>query len=191
MMRTRGRKNVLVKFFTFFIAMNLSVSAWAQNAHDFSFKAIDGGPMSLATYKGKALLVVNTASFCGFTPQYTALQSLWDAYKNKGLVVLGVPSNDFGGQEPGTSREIKDFCDTNYHITFPMTEKEKVIGDQAHAFYKWAAQSLGPLATPKWNFHKYLISPDGKLVDWFSTVTKPNDPAVVNAIKAQLPLSHP
>lgn len=131
--------------------------------------------------------MVNTASFCGFTPQYQGLQALWDTYRELGLVVLGVPSNDFGQQEPGSSAEIKDFCDANYQVTFPLTEKEMVSGAKAHPFYQWAKQEKGTLAAPKWNFHKYLVAPDGRLTDWFSTITKPDDPAVIKAVEAVLP----
>ncbi|PHS76678.1 MAG: glutathione peroxidase [Rhodospirillaceae bacterium] len=161
-------------------------AANAQTAHDFTFKTIDGKPLPLSQYKGKAVLLVNTASLCGFTPQYEGLQALQDQYKDQGLVVLGVPSNDFGKQEPGSSAEIKDFCDINYSITFPLTEKEVVSGDSAHPFYKWAKSELGILAAPKWNFHKYLITPEGKLADWFSTMTKPGSAKVVKAVEAVL-----
>lgn len=158
------------------------------SAHDFTFTDIDDGrPLPLSRFAGKAVLVVNTASECGFTPQYEGLQALYDRYRERGLVVLGVPANDFGGQEPGSAAQIKDFCDTNYHITFPMTEKEVVKGDKAHPFYKWAVQELGALAAPKWNFHKYLVAPDGRLVDWFSTVTKPDDGDLIRAVEAVLP----
>ena len=158
-----------------------------KSAHDFAFTSIDGGALALSDFKGKAVLVVNTASQCGFTPQYQALQDLWARYEARGLVVLGVPSNDFGGQEPGTSAEIKTFCETNYFITFPLAEKERVSGANAHPFYQWAKAQLGVLAAPKWNFHKYLIAPDGRLVDWFATPTKPDDPKVIQAIEAVLP----
>lgn len=158
-----------------------------KSAHDFAFTSIDGGPLPLSAYKGKAVLVVNTASLCGFTPQYQELQALWERYEARGLVVLGVPSNDFGGQEPGSSAEIKDFCDTTYQVTFPLADKEGVSGDNAHPFYLWAKAELGVLAAPKWNFHKYLVGPDGRLVDWFATPTKPSDPKVIKAIEALLP----
>ncbi|HEY9164294.1 MAG TPA: glutathione peroxidase [Magnetovibrio sp.] len=158
-----------------------------KTAHDFSFASIDGGPLPLSTFKGKAVLLVNTASFCGFTPQYKELQALWQRYEGRGLVVLGVPSNDFGGQEPGSSAEIKDFCDTTYQVTFPLADKEVVSGASAHPFYQWAKAELGVLAAPKWNFHKYLIAPDGRLVDWFATTTKPTDAKVIAAIEAVLP----
>ncbi len=115
----------------------------AKNAYDFSFRAIDGGALPLSTFKGKALLVVNVASQCGLTPQYAGLEALWTANRDKGLVVLGVPANDFGAQEPGTENEIKNFCETRFHVDFPMTAKEHVIGPNAHPLYKWVAGELG------------------------------------------------
>jgi glutathione peroxidase len=155
-------------------------------AHDFAFTAIEGGPLPLAAFAGKAVLVVNTASLCGFTPQYADLQALWERYRDEGLVVLGVPSNDFGGQEPGSAAEIKAFCEVNFDIDFPLTDKEHVRGAEAHPFYRWAAEELGSLAAPRWNFHKYLVGTDGRLVDWFSTTTSPTSEKVTAAIEAEL-----
>lgn len=142
----------------------------AGSAYDFSFKSIDGKPMSLADWRGKALLVVNTASFCGFTKQYAGLQELWFKYEAKGLVVVGVPSNDFGGQEPNAEGEIKKFCQGAFGVTFPLTEKEAVTGNDAHPFYKWVTAQAG---APAWNFHKYLIGRDGRLVRAFSSQVTP------------------
>lgn len=158
----------------------------ATSAHDFSFTAIEGGALPLAQYRGKVVLLVNTASQCGFTPQYADLQEVWERYRERGLVVLGVPSNDFGGQEPGSEAEIKQFCEVNFNVDFPLTTKEHVVGDDAHPFYRWAAESLGFAAKPRWNFHKYLIGPEGELADWFSTTTAPTAPKVTRAIEAQL-----
>ena len=143
--------------------------------------------MPLSMFAGKAVLVVNTASQCGFTKQYAALQELWQRYRAGGLVVLGVPSNDFGGQEPGSEAEIKDFCKVNFDVDFPLTAKTVVKGADAHPFYNWAADTLGGMAKPRWNFHKYLIAPDGRLVDWFSTPTSPTSSKVVRAVEANLP----
>ena len=157
-------------------------SSIAETAYDFSFNTIDGELLPLSDYKGKVLLVVNTASFCGFTPQYEALQSLWSDYKDKGLVVLGVPSNDFMNQEPGSADEIKDFCETNFSIDFPMTEKVVVKGEDAHEIYKWAKESYGNSANPKWNFHKILIDKNGKIVDTFAPFTKPMSNKILKAI---------
>ena len=157
-----------------------------RSAYDFSFKNILGGPLPLDGYRGKVLLVVNTASQCGFTGQYAALQSLWSKYRDKGLVVLGVPSNDFGNQEPGKEIEIKKFCDVNFNVDFPMTNKVSVSGDNAHPFYRWAATELGVLAKPRWNFHKYLIDRNGELVDWFSTPTSPASGKVIKIVEKHL-----
>lgn len=157
------------------------------SAHSFAFTSIEGHPLSLGQFAGKAVLVVNTASRCGFTQQYEDLQALWERYRDRGLIVLGVPSNDFGGQEPGSEADIKLFCEVNFAIDFPMTAKQPVTGALAHPFYRWAAAQLGPLATPKWNFHKYLLAADGRLVTWFSTLTRPTAPSVIDAIEKHLP----
>jgi glutathione peroxidase len=158
----------------------------AGSAFDFGFTAIDGKPMPLADFKGKALLVVNTASFCGYTNQYAGLQALHEKYEKLGLVVIGVPSNDFGAQEPKAEAEIATFCQGAFGVTFPLTDKQSVKGAAAHPFYKWAATTLGANATPKWNFHKYLVGRDGRLLSAFSTATKPQDPQVIAAIEAAL-----
>ena len=155
--------------------------------HDFEFTAIEGDALPGSSFDGKAVLVVNTASHCGFTPQYEALQSVWETYRDKGLVVLAMPSNDFGGQEPGSELEIKEFCEVNFNVDFPMTTKVKVKGDGAHPFYKWARDQVGVVGSPKWNFHKYLIAPDGSLTDWFSTPTKPTSAKITKAIESVLP----
>ena len=156
------------------------------SAHDFAFTSIEGDPLPLSAFAGKVLLVVNTASLCGFTRQYGDLQEVWSRYRDSGLVVLGVPSNDFGGQEPGSEAEIKNFCEVNFDVDFPLTEKERVAGEGAHPFYAWALGELGPEAGPRWNFHKYLVGPEGRLVGWFPTRTKPTAPEVTEAIEAQL-----
>lgn len=158
----------------------------AETAHDFSFTTIDGQPLPMSQYKGKAVLVVNTASFCGYTPQYEGLQSLWDDYKDKGLIVLGVPANDFGAQEPGTNAGIKTFCESKYDVTFPLASKETVKGSGAHPFYKWAAATLGEDKAPQWNFHKYLVGADGKLVAAFATRIEPESKDVKGAIDSLL-----
>jgi len=145
----------------------------AKTAHDFSFKAIDGAALPLSTYKGKAILVVNVASQCGLTPQYAGLEGLWKTRRDKGLVVLGVPCNDFGAQEPGTEKDIKTFCETRFAVDFPLTAKEHVIGAEAHPLYKWLAGELGEGAAPKWNFHKYLFNRDGTIAGTFGSRTEP------------------
>ena len=162
------------------------LAADAGNAHQFNFVSIDGKPMPLSEFKGKTVLVVNTASQCGFTPQYAALEAIYKKYKDQGLVVLGVPSNDFGGQEPGTNAEIKKFCEGNYDVDFPLTTKYDVKGPDAHPFYKWAESVAGTPAVPAWNFHKLLIDKDGNLVAEFPTKTKPDAPDVEKAIEASL-----
>ncbi len=156
-------------------------------AYDYSFKTLmDEEAAPLSNYKGKVVLIVNTASQCGFTPQYAELEKLHETYKDKGLVVIGVPSNDFGAQEPGTGKEIAAFCRLNYGVSFPMMAKEIVSGDKAHPFYLWAKQQLGFGTAPKWNFHKYLIGADGKLVDYFNSTTSPTSPRVTEAIEKLL-----
>ena len=153
-----------------------------SNAYDFDFKALDGSPLPLTTFKDKVVLVVNVASKCGLTPQYEGLEALYKDRKGDGLVVLGVPSNQFAGQEPGTSEEIQTFCSTTYGIDFPMTEKVDVKGADAHPFYKWAKDQLGEPAEPVWNFHKLLIGKDGKAVAAFGPRTEPNDAEMLKAI---------
>jgi glutathione peroxidase len=155
-------------------------------AYDFSFRSIDGGQLPLSSFKGKALLVVNVASQCGLTPQYSGLEALWKEYRDKGLVVLGVPANDFGAQEPGTEKEIKTFCETRFAVDFPMAAKEHVIGTEAHPLYKWVANELGDAATPKWNFHKYLFGRDGAIAGTFGSRTTPDAADLAAAIKDAL-----
>lgn len=164
-----------------------AVAADAGSAHRFNFTAIDGQPLPLSTFSGKTVLVVNTASFCGYTRQYEGLQKLYDTYESRGFVVLGVPSNDFGSQEPGTEQEIMQFCEVNFAITFPLTEKQVVIGDEAHPFYAWAHQALGAKAVPRWNFHKILIGPDGSALATWPTATEPSNDGVISTIEANLP----
>ena len=154
-------------------------------AYAFSFKGLDGGAILLAEHSGKPILVVNTASLCGYTPQYTGLQELWTRYRERGLFIVGVPSNDFGGQEPGGASEINKTAHGEYHITFPLTEKVTVKGPQAHPFYRWAALER-PGETPQWNFHKYLVSRFGTLRAGFASATEPTDPRIVAAIDAEL-----
>jgi glutathione peroxidase len=159
----------------------------AMTAWDFRFDSIDGKPLPLADFKGKAVLVVNTASQCGFTPQYKGLQALWSRYRDKGLVVLGVPSNDFGGQEPGSAKEIKEFCEVNFDVDFPLTAKQKVIGGEAHPFYRWISTELGEGAAPRWNFHKYLIDGSGQVVGAYPSRVAPESEELRKAIEAALP----
>ena len=152
------------------------------SAYDYEFNSIDGDLIKLSQYKGKVIVVVNVASRCGYTPQYEDLQALWSEYKSKDLVVLGIPTNNFR-QEPGSNKEIKNFCETNFGISFPMSEKISVIGNNAHPFYKWARKDYGIGAIPKWNFHKIVIGKDGKVAETFSSITKPSSKKFIKVIE--------
>ena len=164
---------------TFFSKINASDNS---TAYDYKFNGIDGNPIKLDEYKNKVIIVVNVASRCGYTPQYEGLQSLWSEYKDKNLIIIGVPTNNFR-QEPGSNKEIKDFCETNFGITFPLTEKTSVIGNNSHPFYKWAKKDFGIRAIPKWNFHKIIIGKDGKISDTFSSITKPTSKKFLKVIE--------
>jgi glutathione peroxidase len=157
-----------------------------QTLYDFTLVGNDGKPMAMSQFKGKVVLLVNTASECGFTPQYDELEKLWEAKKDQGLVIIGVPSNDFGGQEPGTNQEIATFCKNNYGVTFPLADKSVVSGADVIPVYNWAGEQAGMLGRPKWNFHKYLFGKDGKFIDWFSTATKPMASKITGAIDQAL-----
>ena len=145
----------------------------AKTAYDFTLHAITGADLPLSAFAGRPLVIVNTASECGFTPQYEGLQDLWREYKNTGLVMLGVPSNDFGGQEPGDSAAISAFCTTKFHVDFPLAAKVHVRGPDADPLFRWLAAQGGFFARPRWNFYKYLIGRDGRLKDWFASGTAP------------------
>mgnify|MGYP001399374784 FL=1 len=155
-------------------------------AYDFNFNDLDGSVLKLSEYKNKVIVVVNVASQCGFTNQYEDMQVIWEKYQEKGLVILGVPSNDFGNQEPGNNKEIKNFCEAKFGITFPMTEKVSVKGKNAHPFYKWAKKNYGKSAIPKWNFHKIVINKNGKIEDTFASITKPSSKRFIKAIERAL-----
>lgn len=157
-----------------------------MSAHDYGFASIDGGELPLAAWRGRPVLVVNTASFCGYTPQYKALEALWRSYRDRGLVVLGVPSNDFGAQEPGSEAEIKTFCE-GYAVSFPMTRKAKVMGREAHPFYRWLQGELGERGVPRWNFHKFLIDGEGRAAGAWPSSTDPQAKDIAAAIDAALP----
>ncbi len=157
-------------------------------AYAFSFTGLEAGDIKLADYAGKPILVVNTASLCGYTPQYAGLQQLWARYHDRGLMIVGVPSNDFGGQEPGGAPEILHTAHGEYGIGFPLAAKAQVKGPQPHPFYKWAATER-PLETPRWNFHKYLVGRDGHIAAVFPTDIEPMDARVINAIVKELPRS--
>lgn len=158
----------------------------SASAHEFSFSTIEGAPLPLTTFRDKVVLVVNTASQCGLTPQYDGLEKLYSDYKDRGLVVLGVPCNQFAGQEPGTEADIKDFCETRFGVDFPLTAKTDVKGDSAHPFYKWAKDQLGEPAEPVWNFHKILIGKGGEAIRAFGPRTDPQDAEITAEIEKAL-----
>ena len=151
--------------------------------YNFKLESITGEIINFNNYKGKTVLLVNVASNCGFTKQYSDLQNLWEKYKERDLIVLGIPSNQFGGQEPGSNAEIKDFCETNFNINFPMTSKYDVKGENAHEIYKWAKDSFGKGAIPKWNFHKILINKNGKIHDTYASFTNPMSKKIINELE--------
>lgn len=163
-----------------------STIATERTAHVFSFPGLMGGQVRLADHRGKVILVVNTASECGYTPQLGGLQKVYEARGREGLVVIGVPSNDFGGQEPGQAKDIAKFCKLNYGVTFPMAAKQAVKGDQAHPFYRWARTTLGPAGEPRWNFHKVLVGRDGRAIAAFGSKVAPDAPDLRAAIDAAL-----
>ena len=152
-------------------------------AYDFKFKDLDGSALNLSEYKGKIVVVVNVASQCGFTNQYEDMQNVWKQYQSRGVVMLGVPSNDFGKQEPGSNEDIKNFCEAKFGITFPMTEKVSVKGTDAHPFYIWAKENHGNSAVPKWNFHKIIINKVGKIEKIFSSMTNPSSKKFIEVIE--------
>ena len=153
---------------------------------DLNIKGINNKTINLSEFKGKTILLVNVASKCGFTKQYMGLQKLYDNYKDKEFLVIGVPSNQFGGQEPGSNEEIKNFCETNFNITFPITDKVDVKGKNAHAVYKWAKENYGNSTIPKWNFHKILINKEGKIEDTFNSFITPLSDKITKQIDSVL-----
>ena len=179
-----------IKYLLLIITMSLFTMSAAANydklAYDFNFNDLDGSPLNLSEYKDKVIVIVNVASQCGFTTQYEDMQKVWEKYQQKGMVMLGVPSNDFGGQEPGNNKEIKNFCEAKFGITFPMTEKVTVKGENAHPFYKWAEKNFGKSAIPKWNFHKIIINKEGKVQDTFASITNPSSKRFISVIEKTL-----
>jgi glutathione peroxidase len=176
-------KTLLILILSMLTFNNKVLAEYEKIFFDFNIKNIDGKIINFSKYDGKVILLVNVASKCGFTKQYINLQKLWEIYKDKGLIVLGVPSNQFGGQEPGTNKEIKSFCEINFNITFPLTEKVDVKGEKAHAIYKWANKNHGKSTVPKWNFHKILINREGKIQDTFLSFTEPTSKKITNEIE--------
>ena len=153
--------------------------------YDFKINSISGDVIDLNDFKGKPVLVVNTASYCGFTKQYDDMQELWERYKDKGLIVFGIPSNSFN-QEKKVNSEVKEFCEVNFNINFPLSEITEVKGDNAHEIYKWAKENYGKSAVPKWNFYKILINKEGKIEDTYASLTSPNSKKIINKIESLL-----
>jgi len=178
-------KKIIILFFIMFSIFSKANAQYDQLATNFEFNGIDGDLIDISEYKNKVIVVVNVASRCGFTNQYEDLQELWTNYKNKGLIVIGVPTDNFK-QEPGTNKEIKDFCETTFGIDFPITEKINVIGKNSHPFYVWAKENYGRSAIPKWNFHKIIIGKNGKVVDTFASITKPTSNKFIKVIDQEL-----
>jgi len=166
-------------------AAALAAGRAAASAHAFRFEAIEGGMIDLADYRGKVVMIVNTASRCGFVNQYAGLQQLWTRYRARGFAVIGVPANDFAGQEPGSNEEIMGFCSSTFGVSFPLAAKTSVVGEGAHPFYRWAA-SERPREAPRWNFHKYLIGRDGGIAAVFPTSVEPTDGRVLSSIERAL-----
>jgi len=185
------RRTVMTAALTAIAGMASGGSAMAQagmsriTAYAFSFGGLTGGNIRLADYAGRPILIVNTASLCGFTPQYAGLQELWTEFSARGLMIVGVPSNDFGGQEPGGASEIAETAQHQYGVTFPIAAKAIVKGPNAHPFYKWAAEAR-PKDVPRWNFHKYLIGRDGNIAEVFPESVVPSDTRVKTAIARAL-----
>ena len=178
-------KKILIIFLLMFGIIGKASANYSKLAYDFEFNSIDGNKINLNDFKNKVLVIVNVASRCGYTPQYEDLQELWTNYQKKDLVVIGVPTNNFK-QEPGSNKEIKKFCETNFGINFPMTEKTDVLGQNAHPFYKWAKENHGISAIPKWNFHKIVVGREGKIVDTFASFTKPGSKKFIKLIESEI-----
>ena len=173
-------KSFLIMIFTLFMSISFSAKS---DFFDLNFEGIDGNIISLKDFKNKPIIIVNSASFCGFTYQYEQLENLYQKFKKTGLVIIAIPSNDFGGQEFKDNKKVKEFCEVNFNISFPITTITKVKGKNRHPFFKWVEKEAGYLSLPKWNFYKYLISKDGKLSSWFSSVTKPSSEKFLNELK--------
>ena len=177
-------KNLLIIGVTIimFFFKSSSHADYEKIFYDFKINSISGDIIDLNDFKGKPVLVVNTASYCGFTKQYDDMQELWERYKDKGLIVLGIPSNSFN-QEKKVNSEVKKFCEVNFNINFPLTEITHVKGDKAHAIYKWAKENYGKSAVPKWNFYKILINKEGKIEETFTSFTNPVSKKIINRIE--------
>ena len=170
----------------FFLILFMSnADASEKIFHDFTIESISGETINLSDYKSKVVLLVNTASKCGFTPQYSGLQKIYERYKNDGLVVLGVPTNDFN-QELSKESDVKEFCEIRFGVEFPMSSIQPIRGENAHPIYKWIQANVSVIGQPRWNFHKYLIGKDGKIINWFSSMTSPTSEGLVNQIETAL-----
>ena len=180
------KKKLLVGLTIFmFFFKNSSAGNYEKVFYDFKIESISGEIIDLNKYKNKVILIVNTASYCGFTKQYGELQELWDQYKSKGLVVFGVPSNSFN-QEKKNDEDVKKFCEVNFNISFPLSSITEVRGENAHELFKWAADNHGKSAIPKWNFYKILINKEGKVEDTYSSFTKPLSNKIIKKIESIL-----
>ena len=178
-----NKKIVIYLIIIMFSFLKNSMSENSKTFYDFKINSINGEELNLSIFNDKTILLVNVASKCGFTKQYDDLQKLYDDYKEKGLVIIGIPSNQFGGQEPGSDAEIKNFCETNFNINFPMTSKYDVKGNNAHPIYIWAKETFGKSTVPKWNFHKILINKNGKVVDTFTSFTGPLSNKIIKKLE--------
>ena len=180
------KKNLIFGFLIImFFFKNAAMANYEKKIFDFKIESISGEIIDLNTYKNKVILIVNTASYCGFTKQYTDLQILWDKYKSDGLIVLGVPSNSFN-KEKKSNDEVKNFCEVNFNINFPLTAITDVKGENAHEIYRWANKNFGKSAIPKWNFYKILINKEGKIEETFSSFTKPTSNKLTKKIEELL-----
>ena len=179
------KKIVLGFVIIMFFFKNSVLANYEKNFFDLNIEGITGKTINFSEFKNKVVLVVNTASYCGFTSQYEDLQVLWNKYSKKGLVVLGVPSNSFN-QEKNKNNDVKEFCEVNFNITFPLSAITEVKGNDAHEIYKWAKANHGSSAVPKWNFYKILINKEGKIEDTFSSLTKPLSNKIINKIESIL-----
>tara|TARA_B100001741_G_C16491792_1_gene570059 strand:+ start:48 stop:593 length:546 start_codon:yes stop_codon:yes gene_type:complete len=180
------KKIILIGLTTFmFFLKNSAIANYDKIFYDLNLESISGEIIDFAEYRNKVVLIVNTASYCGFTNQYEDLQKLWDLYKSKGLIVLGVPSNSFN-QEKKNDSDVKEFCEVNFNINFPLSSITEVKGKDAHEVFKWAQEDYGKSAIPKWNFHKILINKKGKIEDTFSSFTKPTSKKIISKIESIL-----
>ena len=178
-------KRFLILICIMFGLINSAHSNYSKLAYDFEFNGIEGDIIKLSKFKDKVIVVVNVASRCGYTNQYEDLQIIWDKYQKKNLIVIGVHTNNFK-QKTGSNSQIKSFCETNFGVNFPMSEKVNVIGKNSHPFYKWAKKNHGLGAIPKWNFHKIIIGKNGKIVDTFASFTKPTSDKFIKLIEKEI-----